>query len=236
MTANGGVPRHVALVMDGNGRWAQARGLPRREGHRRAEAALLDVLEGAVELGIHNLTAFAFSTENWRRSPDEVRFLLDYSRQVIRRQTPHMNELGVRVQWLGRRPRMWHSVIKELEIAEDETRANERLVFSLCFNYGGRAEITDAARAFAADVEAGRHSSKRLSEATFARYLYDPKLPDVDLFIRTSGEMRLSNFLLWQSAYAELVFTPITFPDFGRDDLLAACGEYSRRIRRFGGH
>jgi undecaprenyl diphosphate synthase len=225
----------VALVMDGNGRWAKARGLPRTEGHSRGEAVLLDLVEGAIEVGVKWLSAYAFSTENWRRSPDEVRWLMGFNRDVIRRRRDYMHELGVRVRWAGRRPRLWKSVIKELEVAEEMTRDNDVLTLTMCVNYGGRAEIADAAKAMAHDVAAGRLDPKKVDEKVLARYLDEPDMPDVDLFLRSSGEQRISNFLLWQSAYAELVFDPTLFPDFDRRNLWRACELYASRDRRFGG-
>lgn len=228
------VPEHVAIVMDGNGRWARQRGLPRTAGHERGEAALFDVVEGAIEVGVTHVSAYAFSTENWKRSPDEVRFLMGFNRDVIRRRRDEMHELGVRVRWAGRRPRLWRSVIRELEIAEDLTRRNDVLTLTMCVNYGGRAEIADAAAALARDVAAGRVNPERVSERTLARYLDEPDMPDVDLFWRTSGEQRTSNFLLWQSAYAELVFSDVTWPDVDRRSLWAAIEEYARRNRSYG--
>ena len=231
----GSVPRHVALVMDGNGRWANARGLPRTEGHRRGEAALFDVVAGAIEIGVTHLSAYAFSTENWRRSPDEVHFLMGFNRDVIRRRRDEMHAMGVRVRWAGRRPKLWRSVIRELEIAEDLTSANRVLTLTMCVNYGGRAEIADAARGMARDVAAGRLDPEKVTEKVFARYLDEPDMPDVDLFLRSSGEQRTSNFLIWQSAYAEMVFLDTLFPDFDRRDLWHACEIYAGRRRRFGG-
>jgi undecaprenyl diphosphate synthase len=228
------VPKHVAIVMDGNGRWAKARGLPRTAGHEMGEAALFDVVEGAIELGVGAVSAYAFSTENWKRSPDEVRFLMGFNRDVIRRRRDEMHELGVRVRWAGRRPRLWRSVIKELEIAEEMTRHNDVLTLTMCVNYGGRAEIADAAAALARDVAAGRVDPERVTERTFARYLDEPDMADVDMFWRTSGEQRTSNFLLWQSVYAELVFTDVEWPDVDRRALWAAVEEYARRTRRYG--
>ena len=229
------VPRHVAIVMDGNGRWANARGLPRTKGHEAGEASLLDVVAGAIEIGVRNVSAYAFSTENWKRSPDEVRFLMGFNRDVIRRRRDDMHALGVRVRWAGRRPRLWRSVIKELEFAEQLTARNRVLTLTMCVNYGGRAEIADAARAIAAEAAAGRVDPARVDERMLARYLYEPDMPDVDMFLRPSGEMRTSNFLIWQSAYAELVFQNTLFPDFDRRDLWRACVEYASRQRRFGG-
>ena len=220
--------------MDGNGRWARARGLPRTAGHEAGEHSLFDCVEGAIELGIGWLSAYAFSTENWRRSPEEVRFLMGFNRDVIRRRRDEMHELGVRVRWAGRRPRLWRSVIRELEIAEGLTRDNDVLTLTMCVNYGGRAEIVDAAAALARDVAAGRIDPGRVNERTFARYLDEPDMPDVDLFVRSSGEQRTSNFLLWQSAYAELAFLDTLWPDFDRRQLWAACEGYARRSRRFG--
>ena len=229
------VPRHVALVMDGNGRWAKQRGLPRTEGHQAGEYSLFDVIMGAIELGVPYLSAYAFSTENWRRSPDEVRFLMGFNRDVIRRRRDQLNEMGVRVRWAGRRPRLWRSVISELESAEELTKDNSVLTLQFCVNYGGRAEIADAAAAIGADVAAGRLRPDKIDEKVVARYLYEPGIPDVDLFVRSSGEQRTSNFLLWQSAYAELVFLDTLFPDFDRRHFWHACEIYASRDRRYGG-
>ncbi|MEV7395935.1 isoprenyl transferase [Aeromicrobium sp. NPDC092404] len=228
------VPRHVAIVMDGNGRWAKQRGLPRTAGHEMGEAALFDVVEGAIEIGVKAVSAYAFSTENWKRSPDEVRFLMGFNRDVIRRRRDEMHELGVRVRWAGRRPRLWRSVIKELETAEELTKANDVLTLTMCVNYGGRAEIADAAAALARDVAAGKVDPDKVNERTFARYLDEPDMADVDLFWRTSGEQRTSNFLLWQSAYAEMVFSDIAWPDVDRRALWTAIEEYAARNRRYG--
>jgi undecaprenyl diphosphate synthase len=228
------VPAHVAIVMDGNGRWAHQRGLSRTQGHEQGEQALFDVVEGAIEIGVRHLSAYAFSTENWKRSADEVRFLMGFNRDVIRRRRDSMHALGVRVRWAGRRPRLWPSVVKELQIAEELIHDNDGLTLTMCVNYGGRAEIADAARALAQDVVAGRVKPERVDERVFARYLDEPDLPDVDLFWRTSGEQRTSNFLLWQSAYAELVFTDVLWPDVDRRDLWHAIDVYARRDRRYG--
>ncbi len=228
------VPRHVALVMDGDGRWAAKRGLPRTEGHKEGESSLLDVIMGAIELGIPYLSAYAFSTENWRRSPDEVRFLMGFNRDVIHRRRDLLNEMGVRIRWAGRRPRLWRSVISELEYAERLSAGNSVLTLQFCVNYGGRAEIAAAAAAIAADVAAGKLRPEKINEQVFARYLYEPGIPDVDLWIRSSGEQRLSNFLLWQSAYAELVFLDTLWPDFDRRHLWYACEIYASRDRRYG--
>jgi undecaprenyl diphosphate synthase len=229
------VPRHVAIVMDGNGRWAKERDLPRTEGHRRGEYALFDVIMGAIELGVPYLSAFAFSTENWRRSPEEVRFLMGFNRDVIRRRRDQLNAMGVRVRWAGRRPRLWRSVISELEDAERMTLDNDVLTLQFCVNYGGQAEIADAAAAMARDAMAGKLNPNKINEKVVARYLYRPEVPEVDLLLRPSGEQRLSNFLIWQSAYAEFVFQNTLWPDFDRRHFWDACEQFARRDRRYGG-
>ncbi|WP_275779515.1 isoprenyl transferase [Paenarthrobacter sp. Y-19] len=229
------VPQHVAIVMDGNGRWANQRGLPRIEGHKAGEPALLDVMAGAIELGIKYVSVYAFSTENWRRSPEEVRFLMGFNKDVLRRQRNQLDDWGVRIRWAGRRPRLWGSVIKELEEAEEYTKGNDTCTLTMCVNYGGRAEIADAVSAIAQDVAAGRLKPGSVSEKTIQRYLDEPDLPDVDLFLRSSGEQRLSNFLLWQSAYAEFVFMDTLWPDVDRRTLWDAVEIYAKRDRRYGG-
>lgn len=229
------LPRHVAIVMDGNGRWAKTRGLPRTEGHARGEAALFDVIAGAIELGIPYLSAYAFSTENWRRSPDEVRWLMGFNRDVIHRRRDQLDALGVRVRWAGRRPRLWKSVIDELETAEAQSADNDVLTLQFCVNYGGRAEIVDAARRIAELARDGRLDPARLTEDRFRQFLDEPEIPDVDLFLRSSGEQRTSNFLLWQSAYAEMVFLDRLWPDFDRRDLWHGVQLYVDRDRRYGG-
>ncbi|WP_307857534.1 isoprenyl transferase [Paenarthrobacter sp. DKR-5] len=229
------VPRHVAIVMDGNGRWANQRGLPRIEGHKAGEPALLDVVAGAIELGVEYITVYAFSTENWKRSPEEVRFLMGFNKDVLRRQRDTLDSWGVRIRWSGRRPRLWQSVIKELEVAEEQTRGNSTCTLTMCVNYGGRAEITDAVTAIAEEVAAGRLRPGAISEKTIQKHLDEPDLPDVDLFLRTSGEQRLSNFMLWQSAYAEFVFLDTLWPDVDRRTLWDAVDTFARRDRRYGG-
>jgi undecaprenyl diphosphate synthase len=228
------VPNHVAVVMDGNGRWANRRGLPRIEGHRAGEAALLDVVAGALQAGVRHLSAYAFSTENWSRSPDEVRFILGFNREVLRRRREQLNEWGVRIRWAGRTPRLWRTVIGDLRQAEAFTQHNRTLTLTMCINYGGRTEIADAVRAIGAEVAAGRLKANAITERTIARHLYLPDMPDVDLFVRSSGEQRTSNFLLWQSAYAELVFLDTLWPDFRRRHLWEAIARYGDRERRFG--
>jgi trans,polycis-decaprenyl diphosphate synthase len=228
------LPVHVAIVMDGNGRWATQRGLPRTEGHKMGEAVVIDVACGAIELGIKWLSLYAFSTENWKRSAEEVRFLMGFNRDVVRRRRENLKAMGVRIRWVGSRPRLWRSVIKELEIAEKMTADNDVITVNYCVNYGGRTEITEATREIAYEAAAGRLNPDRISEATIARHLYRPDIPDVDLFLRTSGEQRSSNFMLWQAAYAEYIFQSKLWPDYDRRDLWAACEEYASRHRRFG--
>lgn len=229
------IPQHVAIVMDGNGRWANERGLPRTEGHRAGEAALLDVVAGAIEMGIPYVTAYAFSTENWKRSPSEVAFIMRFSTEVLQRQLATLKTWGVRIRWAGRRPKLWKSVIEELELCERETIDNTVCTLTMCVNYGGRAEIADAAAAIAADAVAGKLKPGSITEKTIQKYLDEPDLPDVDLFLRSSGEQRISNFLLWQSAYAEFVFMDVLWPDVDRRTLWEAVEEYARRDRRYGG-
>ncbi|MDR1633703.1 MAG: di-trans,poly-cis-decaprenylcistransferase [Bifidobacteriaceae bacterium] len=220
----GQVPQHVAVVMDGNGRWAAERGLPRTEGHRAGEEALVEVVAGAIEAGVSWLSVYAFSTENWRRSPSEVRFLMGYSRRVLRAKRDLFDSWDVRVRWSGERRRLWPSVIRELEEAEAQTSQNTGLVLTLCVNYGGRAEIAAAAQQLA-------EQGSEITEDSLSEQM---STPPVDMFWRTSGEARLSNFLLWQSAYAELVFTDKLWPDVDRRDLWDGIVRYGRRERRYG--
>ncbi len=233
--ARADLPRHVAIVMDGNGRWANQRGLPRTKGHEAGEQSLLDCVNGALELGIPWLSAYAFSTENWKRSPEEVRFLMGFNRDVVHRRLDELDALGVRVKWAGRPKRLWRSVINELQVAEQRTSNNTAMTLTMCVNYGGRAEIADAVVAIAARVKSGDLDPDRIDERTVARHLYDPEMPDVDLFIRSSGEQRTSNFLLWEAAYAEMVFLDHLWPDFDRRHLWYAVQLYVNRERRYGG-
>jgi undecaprenyl diphosphate synthase len=228
------IPNHVAIVMDGNGRWANERGLPRTEGHKAGEASLLDVVYGCLEKKISYLSAFAFSTENWKRSPDEVRFLMGFNRDVIRRRRDELHDLGVRIRWIGRRKKLWKSVQDELDEAVDLTKKNRKLTLTMCVNYGGQSEIVDAVQRIAEKVESGQLDSSTISERNFSKYLYAKDMPAVDLLIRTSGEVRISNFLLWQSAYAELVFDDTLWPDYRRENLFQALEIYRKRTRRFG--
>ena len=232
---NGGVPEHVAIVMDGNGRWANRRGLTRIEGHRAGEEVLLDVVAGAIQAGVKHLSVYAFSTENWSRSPEEVRFLMGYNRDVLHRRRDQLTAGGVRSRGGARTPRLWGSVIKELQFAQQLTAGNDTLTLTMCINYGGRIELVDAMRRIGEDIAAGRLKPSAITEKTIRRHLYIPDMPDVDLFLRSSGEQRTSNFLLWESAYAEMVFLDTLWPDFSRTDLWGAIETYLRRDRRFGG-
>ncbi|OKL47481.1 isoprenyl transferase [Boudabousia liubingyangii] len=230
-----GSVEHVAIIMDGNGRWANQQGLPRVAGHQAGEYALMDTIAGAIEAGVKVLSVYAFSTENWRRSPSEVRFLMGYSRNVLRARRDQLDEWNVRVRWSGRKPRLWKSVLKELMAAEEQTKDNTGLTLVMNLNYGGRAELADATRLIAERVARGELKPEGITEDTLARSLYLPDLPDVDLLVRTSGEQRLSNYLLWQCAYAEMMFVPEAWPDFGRQSLWRVLDEFTHRERRFGG-
>jgi trans,polycis-decaprenyl diphosphate synthase len=228
------LPAHVAIVMDGNGRWATKQGLTRTDGHKAGEAVVIDIVCGAIEIGIKWLSLYAFSTENWKRSPEEVRFLMGFNRDVVRMRRVNLNTIGVHIRWVGSRPRLWRSVINELAIAEEMTKHNDVITVNYCVNYGGRAEIADATREIARLAAAGRLNPERITEATVAHHLQRPDIPDVDLFLRSSGEQRTSNFMLWQAAYAEYIFQDKLWPDYDRRDLWAACEEYADRNRRFG--
>ena len=224
------VPAHVAIVMDGNGRWAKARGLARTAGHEAGEASLLDIVHGAIEIGVKEISAFAFSTENWRRSPEEVKFLMGFNRDVIRRRRDEMNDLGVKIQWVGKEQRLWKSVIAELTEAEELTAKNKVLTLNMCVNYGGRAELVDAMKSIAKL----KLKPDQITEKLLSSHMYSPKMRDVDLFLRSSGEQRTSNFLPWQSVYAEMVFMDILWPDVDRRTLWRAIEIYAERERRFG--
>lgn len=228
------LPGHVAIVMDGNGRWANQRGLPRVEGHKAGEQALLDVVAGAIQAGVSHLSVYAFSTENWSRSPDEVRFLMGFNRDVLRRRRDQLDAWDVRIRWSGRRPKLWSSVIADLTEAERRTARNRGLTLTMCVNYGGRAELVDAVRQIAEEASRGTLKPSGIRESTIRRHLYVPDAPDVDLFIRSSGEQRTSNFQLWQAAYAELVFLDTLWPDMSRKQLWEAIVAYQARQRRFG--
>ena len=225
------VPVHIACVMDGNGRWAAQRGLPRTEGHAAGEEALLDTVNGALEIGVEWLTMFAFSTENWRRPADEVRYLMGFNESLLVRRRDELHEKGVRIRFAGRRDRrVPRRVIRRMDESATLTAGNNRMTLTMAFNYGGRAEIIDAMKAL---VAAGV-TAARIDENALRAHLYIPDMPDPDLVVRTSGEYRISNFLLWQLAYSELVFTETLWPDFRRQHLFEAVCEYQNRERRFG--
>jgi undecaprenyl diphosphate synthase len=226
------IPAHIACVMDGNGRWAQARGLKRTDGHAAGEEALFDTVEGALDLGVRWLTVYAFSTENWKRPVDEVRYLMWFNRNILERRRQELHDRGVRIRFLGRRDwRVPKKLIREQDESIALTAANRRMTFTVAFNYGGRAEIVDAVRALVAEGA----GPDEVSEKAIRRHLYDPEMPDPDLMVRTSGEFRISNFLLWELAYSELVFTEVLWPDFRREHLFEAVLEFQRRERRYGG-
>ena len=229
------VPRHVAIIMDGNGRWASARGLPRTEGHRRGVEALRRTVRAAGDLGIDILTIFSFSSENWSRPPAEIRDLMGLLRRFIRNDLADLHQNGVHVRVIGERDDLDPDIRRLLEEAEDLTRDNTKLMLVVAFNYGARQEIARAAQRVAAEIAVGRLPASALTAEAIAANLDTADLPDPDLIIRTSGEQRLSNFLLWQAAYSELVFVPTYWPDFDRTTLESAIAEYRRRERRFGG-
>jgi undecaprenyl diphosphate synthase len=229
------IPRHVAIIMDGNGRWAAARGLPRGEGHRRGVEALRRTVRAAGDLGIGILTIFSFSAENWSRPPSEIRELMGLLRRFIRNDLADLHRNGVQVRVIGERDDLAPDIKSLLEEAEALTKHNDKLTLVVAFNYGARQEIARAARRLAAEVAAGRVAIAAVTADKLATYLDAPDLPDPDLIIRTSGEQRLSNFLLWQAAYSELVFVPVCWPDFDRATLEQAIVEFRGRERRFGG-
>lgn len=223
------VPAHIACVMDGNGRWATSRGLKRTEGHAAGEAALFDAVEGGLELGVKWLTVYAFSTENWRRPTDEVRYLMGFNESLLVRRSQELNEMGVRIRFIGRRDwRVPRRLMRRMDESIELTKRNTTMTLTIAFNYGGRAELIDAIKQLvAAGIEP--------SETAIERFLYDPEMPPVDLFVRTSGELRTSNFMMWQAAYAELVFIETYWPDFRAEHLADAVREFQHRERRFGG-
>lgn len=226
------IPVHVAIVMDGNGRWAQRRGLPRTDGHAAGEEALMDTIWGAREAGIRWLTVYAFSTENWKRPVDEVRFLMNFNERLLLTRRDELHDANIKMQFIGRRDwRVPKRILRRIDETLELTRDNDAMTVSMAFNYGGRAELVDAMRAIAAE---GIKPDK-ITEKTIKAHLYDPEMPDPELMVRTSGEYRMSNFLMWELAYSELVFTEVLWPDFRRGDLYSAIDEYQRRERRFGG-
>jgi undecaprenyl diphosphate synthase len=225
------VPTHIACVMDGNGRWASARGLPRTEGHAAGEEALLDVVNGALEIGVRWITLYAFSTENWRRPADEVRYLMGFNESLLMRRRDELHGKGVQIRFAGRRDwRVPRRVLKRMDESIELTKRNKKMTMTMAFNYGGRAEIVDAVKAMVAEGI----TAKAVDEKAIRRHLYFPDMPDPDLVIRTSGETRISNFLLWEIAYSELVFPDVLWPDMRRSHLYDAVVEYQQRVRRFG--
>ncbi len=231
------VPRHVAIIMDGNGRWANARDLPRTAGHAAGEEALFDVVNGAIELGIEWLTVYAFSTENWSRPDDEVMFLMHFNEDLLLRRRDELNDMGVRVRFIGDRddPRVTDRLRGHIADTEALTLGNKVLHLTFAFNYGSRLEIAEAAREIGRRVAAGEIDPEDIGLETVAEHLYVPEMPDPDLVVRSSGEHRVSNYLLWQSAYAEYTFPGTLWPDFRTEHLAAAVEEYSQRHRRYGG-
>jgi undecaprenyl diphosphate synthase len=226
------VPRHVGCVMDGNGRWARARDLPRTAGHTAGEESMLVAVDAALEIGIEWLSVYAFSTENWRRPADEVRFLMNFNERILSRHQDVLHSKGVRIRFSGRRDRrVPKRIVERMDEAIALTAGNRKLTLTICFNYGGRAEIVDAVRQLVADGV----KAERVNERSISSRLYFPDMPDPDLVIRTSGEFRISNFLLWELAYSELVFTDVLWPDFRREHLIDAVCEFQRRTRRYGG-
>ncbi len=225
------IPNHVGVIMDGNGRWAEKRELRRTQGHLQGEESLFECIEGAIELGIPWLTVFGFSTENWNRPKEEVQFLINFNRETIRRRRDELHERNVRIEFIGRENwRIPKSLLNDMETARKLTKRNTGLTFTVAFNYGGRAELVDAVRS----IIRSEVDESKLTEKMISRHLYQKKMPDPDLIIRTSGEKRLSNFLLWQAAYSEFLFLDDLWPDFNRETLREAVKEYQRRSRRFG--
>ena len=226
------VPQHVAVVMDGNGRWAQRRGLVRTEGHSAGEEALVDTAYGALALGVKALTVYAFSTENWTRPIDEVRYLMNFNRGLLERRQDELHAEGVRITFSGRRDwRVPKGVLRRMEEAEELTKKNKVMTLNIAFNYGGRAEIVDAVQRLIEE----KVPAKKIDEKAIRQRLYHPEIPDPDMVVRTSGEYRISNFLLWEMAYSELIFTDVLWPDFRREHLYEAIEEFQQRERRYGG-
>ncbi|HEY5527740.1 MAG TPA: isoprenyl transferase [Candidatus Anoxymicrobiaceae bacterium] len=228
------IPRRIAIIMDGNGRWATQRGLPRIEGHREGEKAVTATVVGGAELGLEAMTLYAFSTENWKRPTDEVRFLMNFNRELLDRRVQLFHENNVKIRFIGRRDRVPKALARRMGESEETTRKNTGMKLNVAFNYGGRAEIVDAMKALGEEIVAGKLKPGSITEKSVSKHLYLPDVTDYDLMIRTAGEMRISNFLLWELAYAELYVTDITWPEFRKKDLLKAIAEYNRRIRKFG--
>ena len=229
------VPRHVAIIMDGNGRWAQQHHLPRLSGHEAGRKSVKQVVQAAIDHGVKYLTLYAFSVENWQRPREEVQGLMGLLRGVIREELSEMGKEGIRLRTIGRRQDLPEAVREELEAAIEKTKNNTRLDLILALSYGSRVEITEAVQSIAREVKAGTLDPETVQEATVSAHLYTKDIPDPDLLIRTSGEMRVSNFLLWQISYAEIHVTPVLWPNFGKKEFAEALADYARRERRFGG-
>lgn len=229
------IPKHIAIIMDGNGRWADRRNLPRADGHRAGIEAVRDVVEACGDFGIQVLTLFTFSTENWKRPSLEINALMRILLDQLHEQTPDLNSKNVKINFIGDISRMPKRVVNELQRSIDMTKNNTGLILNLALNYGGRQEIIKATKAIAHDVVNGKLKADKINEKVFSKYLYTSEFPDPDIIIRTSGEMRISNFLLWQCAYSEIYITEVLWPDFRRKDFLLALLSYQKRKRRFGG-
>jgi undecaprenyl diphosphate synthase len=229
------VPRHVAIIMDGNGRWAKQHHLPRLSGHEAGRKSVKQVVQAAMDHGVKYLTLYAFSVENWQRPREEVQGLMGLLRGVIREELNEMGKEGIRLRTIGRKRDLPDAVREELEAAIEKTKNNNRLDLILALSYGSRVEITEAVQSIAREVKAGSLDPEKIKEETVSSHLYTKDIPDPDLLIRTSGEMRVSNFLLWQISYAEIHVTPVLWPDFGKKEFGDALGDYARRERRFGG-
>ena len=226
--------KHIAIIMDGNGRWAQKRGLPRSAGHKKGAETLQEIAKAAADMGIKCLTVYAFSTENWKRGKDEVDYLMSLLRQYLKSELKEIQERGARIRFIGERKMLDADIVAQMEHIERETENNDKLTFCVALSYGSRAEIIAAARQAAEEITAGRLKPEQLTEETFSGFLYTAGMPDPDLVIRTSGEQRLSNYLLWQIAYSEFYFTPTLWPDFSADELKSIIADFNSRERRYG--
>jgi undecaprenyl diphosphate synthase len=233
------IPRHIAVIMDGNGRYAKAHGMPRTEGHRLGDEAFMRWVRAGVKFGVPEMSFYTFSTENWNRSPAEVHFLMSFSKEVMRSRRAELLELGVKVNWIGRKNRLWKSVLSELDTLTKATKNCDKMVVNFCINYGGRAEIVDATQKIVdhavANALNGKSKNPKVTEKLFTKNLYSPQMPDVDLMIRTSGEMRTSNFLPWQLVYSEMIFLDESWPEVDESTLKKCLEIYQSRDRRFGG-
>jgi undecaprenyl diphosphate synthase len=228
------IPPRIAVIMDGNGRWATTKNLPRIAGHREGEKAITDTVRKAIELELEALALYAFSTENWKRPREEVAFLMRFNKELLDLRVDEFHEKNVKIRFIGRRGRIPRFLMDKIDETMELTRSNTGLKLNVCYNYGGRAELVDATRAIAEEAASGKLKPARITEKTINRHLYAPDVPDYDLMVRTAGDSRTSNFLLWELAYAELVFLPIMWPDFRRSHLMEAIKEYNRRTRKFG--